>query len=199
MVSVRIFVEGGGDSHREHSEFRKEWTAFFKKAGLQGRMPRVVVGKGRGHTFDLFKTAMERPTPGEIAVMLVDSESSIASDHSVWQHLKDRDNWDVPVGANDGHAFLMVQVMETWFLADMPLLRSHFGDKLRTKHLPSWPELEKVGKEEVLNALRQATAGCDKPYKKGIESFRLLGKLNPNLVESKCPHAKALLDRLRTI
>jgi hypothetical protein len=48
-------------------------------------------------------------------------------------------------------------------------------------------------------ALDRATAGCKKRYSKGKVSFELLGQVNPTLVETACPHAKALLDRLRAM
>ena len=132
-------------------------------------------------------------------MLLVDSEDAVAPAHSAWQHLKSRDNWDRPNGATDGQAFLMVQVMETWFLADTALLRSYFGPSFREAHLRAWPALEQVSKADVVNALEGATAGCDKRYSKGKVSYELLARVNPALVEAACPHVQSLLDRLRTL
>lgn len=36
-----------------------------------------------------------------------------------------------------------------------------------------------------------------KRYSKGRVSFELLARIDPGLVEQACPHARALLDRLR--
>ena len=47
--------------------------------------------------------------------------------------------------------------------------------------------------------LERATANCAKHYAKGKVSFELLALVDPVLVEAACPHAKALLDRLRTL
>ena len=52
-------------------------------------------------------------------------------------------------------------------------------------------------KETVLGALRNATERCPKPYAKGRVSFELLAQVDPVRVEASCPHAKALLTRLR--
>ena len=150
-------------------------------------------------TFDMFATAIGSPRPGELPLLLVDSEDPVAPGHTVWQHLKARDNWDRPNGAADDRAFLMVQVMETWFLADRDLLRQYFGAALREQHLRQWPALEALTKDTVLNTLVQATAGCTRSYSKGRVSYELLAKLNPGDVEAKCPHAKALLDRLKNL
>ena len=92
----------------------------------------------------------------------------------------------------------MVQVMETWFLADREALRRHFGSPFRDNALPQRPRLEDVSKASVLAALKDATLHCSPPYNKGEVSFQLLAGINPGLVEAACPHAKRLLQRLRT-
>lgn len=199
MVSAKIYAEGGGQGQLFDTLFRQGWSHFFEAAGLAGRMPRVVRGKGRSQTFDMFVTAIRSPRPGELPLLLVDSEDPVATGHTVWQHLKARNNWERPNGADDDRAFLMVQVMETWFLANRALLRQYFGSALREQHLRKWPALEALTKDTVLSALIQATAGCTKSYSKGRVSYELLAKLNPGSVEAKCPHAKALLDRLKSL
>ncbi len=198
-MTAKIYAEGGGEGQLLDTLFRQAWTEFFKSAGLAGRMPRIVRGKGRLRTFDLFQTAVRNQRPGELPLLLVDSEGPVTSAGSVWQHLKARDRWEKPEGSSDDQAFLMVQIMETWFLADQASLRRYFGASLREKHLPSWPTLEAVPKADILDALEKATAGCTKPYAKGKVSFEVLGQLNPALVEAACPHAKRLLDRLRQL
>ena len=197
MVTAKIYAEGGGEGQYLDTLFREAWTQFFSAAGLSGRMPRIVRGKGRLRTFDLFATAVRNPRPGELPLLLVDSEGAVAPTTSVWQHLKARDGWDRPGTTADDQAFLMVQLMETWFLADRTSLRRYFGSALREAHLKSWPALEDVPKADVLAALERASAGCKSSYAKGKISFELLGRLNPGLVEAACPHAKQLLDRLR--
>lgn len=162
-------------------------------------MPRVVRGKTRSHTFDLFSRAVRDPQPGELPLLLVDSEGPVTPGRSVWQHLKARDGWTRPHGSSDDQAFLMVQVTETWFLADQNLLRTYFGHRFRGRHLKKWPSLEDVPKSTVLNVLDQATRDCPKPYSKGKICFEILGKINPSLVEESCPNAKRLLDRLRAV
>ncbi len=120
------------------------WTRFFKAAGLEGKMPSIVRGQGRQQTFDLFSTAAANPRVGVLPLLLVDSEETVAEGHSVWQHLEALVDWRRPRGAAEDQAFLMVQVMETWFLADRDLLRRYFGSALRENHLRQWPNLEGV-------------------------------------------------------
>lgn len=112
-------------------------------------------------------------------------------------YVEARSSWVRPDGAAEDQAFLMTQVMETWILADRPNMRSYFGQDFRENALKDWPDLEALPKATVLQALDRATAGCAKRYAKGRVSFELLGRLNPSLVEQACPHARALLARLR--
>lgn len=198
-MSVKLYIEGGGDGPLLDTLFRQGWRQFFEAADLAGRMPGVVRGQGRTQTLDLFAAAVANPRGGTVPLLLVDSENPVTAGHSVWQHLKARDRWERPSAAADDQAFLMVQVMETWFLADRDLLRSYFGASLRENHLRQWRDLEAVPKLTVLDALEKSTAGCQRHYAKGKVSYELLGKLNPAQVEAACPHAKALLGRLRAL
>ena len=199
-MSAVIYIEGGGDRDENLARlFRRSWTKFFKAAGLEGRMPRIVRGGGRARTFDLFQTAIGNPRPGRVPLLLVDSEADVAGDHSEWRHLQARDGWDRPPAARDDQVFLMVQVMETWLVADRTALRGYFGTLFRENALRQWPDLENVSKRDVLDALTRATAACPRRYTKGEVSFELLERIDPARVETECQHAQALLHCLRTI
>ena len=199
MVRTLIFIEGGGSGETADLVFKEAWKRFFAAAGLAGRMPRIVRGEGREQTFDKFRSALRRQRRGETVLLLVDSEGPVAPDHSAWQHLRRQDNWDQPPGADDDSAYLMVQVMETWFLADREALHNVFGPSFNENHLRQWPNLEAVHRDAVYNALEQATANCQKQYRKGRVSFQLLGEINPEHVAAACPHADQLLRYLRTL
>ena len=197
MVRVRIFIEGGGIASDE--VFTEGWRKFFVAAGLLGKMPRVVRGEGREQTFDKFRTALQRRRPNELPILLVDSEGPVVPGRSAWEHLHNQDNWNQLPGAADDSAYLMVQVMETWFLADREALRRFFGPSLNENHFSQWPDLEAVPKDTVLNAMEMSTANCQRPYSKGRVSFQLLGQINPQIVANACPHANQLLTHLRAL
>ena len=197
MVKVRIFIEGGSSGKISDKVFKEAWTAFFAAAGLSGRMPRIVRGEGRSTTFRKFRTARRRTN--ELLLLLVDSEGPVAADQSAWEHLHNQDNWNQPPGAADDSAYLMVQVMETWFLADREALRRFFGPSLNENHFSQWPDLQAVPKDTVLNVMEMSTANCQRPYSKGKVSFELLGQIDPDIVATACPHAGQLLDYLRRL
>jgi hypothetical protein len=199
-VRIKLYIEGGGDSHLQDTLFRQGWQRFFEKAGLVGRMPATIRGGGRDQTFDLFQTAAKNRRPGELPLLLVDSEEIVPAGRTFWQHLNQRDGWALPEGANADDAYLMICCMETWFLADREMLRHFFGQEWRENAVPEWPHLESVAKARVFQALAQATQACGKKkYSKGRLSFELLGEINPATVETACPAAQSLLQRLRSV
>jgi hypothetical protein len=199
-VKITIYIEGGGDSHLQDTEFRAAWASFFEKAGLGAlrKRPATFRGSSRTQTFDAYQTAVKTCKPGELPLLLVDSEDLVSSGHGPWQHLKARDGWEKPAGVDDEDVFLMICCMETWFLADRESLKYFFHDCWRDNSLPQWPDLTAVEKPRIFKALASATAACGKKrYSKGKISFDLLKSIDPAIVEQKCPDAKRLLDRLR--
>ena len=200
MVTATLYIEGGGSGNSLEIRFRKGWKAFFEAADVGGRV-KVVRGGGRKQTYDMFAAAVRNHSADTLPLLLVDSEGAVQPRHrhSPWQHLLARDGWNKPHEADDDQAFLMVQFMETWFLADKDGLRRYFGSGFRERAIRQWPDLEAVPKETVLNALAQATAACRKAYGKGKTSFELLAHINPDRVATACPHANDLLQRLAAL
>ena len=161
-------------------------------------MPRIVASGGRMKAFKDFRTALKQAGAEDFIVLLVDSEDSIGVEEGSWAHLKRRDNWDKPVAATDDNAHLMVQCMESWFLADKDKLAAFFGDGFHPKALPTRPAVEDIPKKDVLNGLQAASRQCVKKgeYDKGQHSFRILSCLDPEKVTAASPHAKRLIETL---
>ena len=194
-MTMTVYVEGGGDGRSLRARFREGWRRFLQSAGA-GRV-KIVRGGGREQTFRRFAAAVTAAGPRAAVLLLVDSEGPVAEGRTVWEHLGARDGWTRPDGAGDDQAYLMVQVMETWFLADRHALQKYFGAGFRENAIRDWPALENVPKETVFEALDRATASCGRRYAKGRVSFELLARIDPAHVEDACPHAKAFLNRLR--
>jgi len=202
-VVARIYVEGAAqDSDYARRQCRRAFQDFFMAAGLKGKLPRTVPCGGRQSAYDNFVTAVRNPQSDALPLLLVDSETAAQKGRTVWEHLKARpgDNWDKPKGVKDDQAFLMVQVMESWFLADREALKAFFGKGFRGQSIPKSPHLEDVPKDRVLRSLEQATAACGpNKYAKGSLSFSLLAAISPAKVEAASPNAKALFERLRNL
>jgi len=60
---------------RAAADPNKGFSRFFEKAGLQGRMPRIVACGGRRNAYESFVTALE--TDGRPPMLLVDAEGPV--------------------------------------------------------------------------------------------------------------------------
>ena len=198
-MSIKVYVEGGGDSDLLKRQCRGGFKEFFEKAGLKGRLPKVIPCGSREKTYDRFCTAINDAEAGSFIVLLVDSEAAVPSGDNPWEHLRKRDSWTQPSAATDDSAQLMVQCMEAWFVADRQSLRDYFGKDFKASALPT-RDVEAIAKDDLLRTLKQATRSCSKgkgTYRKGRHSFELLGCLDPSKVMESSPHARRLIDTLR--
>ncbi len=93
--------------------------------------------------------------------------------------------------------FWMVQIMESWFLADPESLRKYYGEGLRKNVLDGNPQIEHIPKSDVLSTLKMATRGTKKKeYHKTAHAPDLLARIDPELVKAAAPNCKRLLDAL---
>jgi len=198
LVKVKIYVEGGGRNKALRTKCRLGFNRFFYKAGLEGRMPRIVASGNRQQAFDDFRRALRGAEEHDFIVLLVDSEISVAASAGPWQHLMEFDKWTQPPGATDDQAHLMVQCMEAWFLADKECLAERFKQGFNLSALPARMDIEQIEKTDVLASLKKAGRdGLTGGYDKGRHSFDILARIDPNKVAMASPHAKRLLDTLR--
>ena len=197
-MKVRVYVEGGGNGRELRARCREGFTSFFEKATLAGRMPRIIACGSRTNAFDKFRTALGSSKEGEFIVLLVDSEAPVLDGSGPWHHLARHDGWDRPANATNENVHLMVQCMETWFLADRDGLTAYFGHGFNRNALPGRPEIEDVAKADVLDGLKNATRRCKKgEYGKGRHSFDILEQTDSSRVLVASPHARRLIDTLR--
>lgn len=202
---VKLYVEGGGDATALKTECRQGFSTFLAKAGLKNK-PRVVACGSRRDAYESYRTAVNN---GEEAVLLVDSEAAVATENQQgdagtwrpWRHLKQRqgDGWDKPADTIETNCHLMVQCMESWFLADRDALNSYFGQGFRQTALPAAANsIENVAKNVVLDGLENASRDCKtkRSYSKGEHSFKLLAAIDPAKVTAASPWAKRLVDEL---
>lgn len=201
---MKLYVEGGGESNMLKTACRAGFSQFLSKAGLKGKMPRIVACGSRQNAYDSFCTAIDS---GEAALLLVDSESSVATVYQqeeaqkwkAWGHLKNRlgDRWDKPANADEEDCHLMVQCMEAWFLADRATLQVFFGQGFNANSLPAAEnQIESVDKVQLYQALANATKYCTTKakYAKGEHSFKLLALISPDRVTAASPWAKRFVD-----
>lgn len=197
MKTVKLFVEGGGNSNELHTDCRRAFKSFLSKSGLEGHMPRIIACGTRNEAYSDYCTAIEN---GEEAILLVDSESSVIIPQDVtdddrtwkpWHHLKNRrgqdgqlaDCWDKPQNVTESDCHLMVELMESWFIADIDTLKQYYGQGFNESCLPKQTNIENISKNEVIKALKAATKNTQKgSYSKGRHSLEILERINPHRV-----------------
>ncbi len=193
MVAVRLYVEGGGDAKTLRNACRRGFREFFLKAGLGGAMPRIIASGSRNSAYDDFCVAQK--AGAACALLLVDSEEAVRNEDGPWDHLSKRDRWARPSGASDEQCHLMVQIMESWFLADKATLAEYFGRGFKEGALPKRDNIEAIPKADVMKGLQNATRQTETKggYSKGAHSFEILALIDPKLVRQASPYANRLL------
>jgi hypothetical protein len=196
MVSVRIYIEGGGDSKDLQSRCREGFRKLIERTGFEGRMPSTVACGGRNNAYDMFKIALRSADVNEFPMLLVDSEEPVTT--APWDHLKSRDGWDRPAVAEDDQAQMMVTCMETWIMADRGALRKVFGAHLRESALFPVEGLERRSRQDLLAALKNATEDCGKGkgYDKGRRSFQILAELDPETLKENLSYFRRFSETL---
>ena len=206
VKEVKLLVEGGGDNAELKSKCREGFRKFLEKAGMKGRMPRIVPCGSRNAAFERYRKELSK---GNYAILLVDSERPVeGSCHSgmpkkwrPWIHLEQGsgDGWNKPQGESEENCHLMVECMECWFLADRETLKSFFGIEFMESALPSSKRApETISKAEALDGLEKATRYCrrNNRYSKGEISYKLLAKIDSGKVVANCPWAARFVELL---
>lgn len=211
VKTVKLFVEGGGNSNALRTECRAAFNAFLRNSGLDGHMPRIVACGSRQEAYSDYCTAAAH---GENAILLVDSESPvIVSQDAIddlntwkpWYHLKNRqgsdgqlaDNWDKPNNVSENDCHLMVELMESWFLADIQALKEYYGQGFIENCFTMSADIESIPKAKVIKILEHATRNTAKgTYRKGQHSFELLKRLDAEKVITQSRWAKRFVTLL---
>jgi hypothetical protein len=203
-VNVKIYVEGGGGHNKVlDTACRRGFREFFRKAGLEDRMPSVVACGGRSSAYDSFRTSHENAGNDDFPILLVDSEAPVAA-LDPWEHVRLRtgDMWQRPVGASPDQLHLMVQAMEAWFHADKGKVQEYYGQGFRLTALIQRTDIDNIPKRDLFAGMKLATSACPTKgeYSKGGHSFEILAIIDPAKVRASSPvHAGRLLDALDRI
>lgn len=158
---------------------------LLRTAGVQVNLITLLPCGSREEARDTFRLRLSNKSV--FTAMLIDSEDPVDDRDRCWDHLKIRDNWDKPSDTTDEQVLLMTTCMESWVIADMEALKSHYRHHLQASALPSTHDLEQKPRDQVQAKLEHATRNCPAPYKKGTRSFEVLAKLNPETLTKRLP------------
>jgi len=192
-AEIRLYIEGGGDSAEAKAQLRRGFRAFLSPAYQKAREARVAMqvilcGSRTSTREDFLKAFQSHPTA--FNVILVDSEERVSS--AVRKHLADRDGWTF-AGVDESQLQLMVQAMETWFVADPDALLRFYGNDFRLNAIPKAVDVEEIDKDQLLAALREATRQTQKgKYQKIRHASLLLALIDPEKVQQAAEHCRRL-------
>lgn len=200
-MKVSIYVEGGGDQQNTLTECRHGFAEFIRKMLPGKARPRVIPCGGRGAAYKDFCTAISQLKEGEKVLLLVDSEEPVDSGDDAWAHLHKRvgDGWAKPDAADEKNACMMVQCMESWFVADPEALADYYRKNFKKTKLPKLSKagIEIISKQKVGESLKHATTATSKgAYHKTRHGFALLAAVDPSKVIAASAHAGKLRDIL---
>ena len=200
MKEIRIFMEGGGAGAGGKATIRRGMDGFLgllKHAARMAGLRWTLVPCGSRHeTCKRFLEALNHARQW-VAILLVDAEAAMTAGPR--EHLRQQDGWDLEA-VREGAVHLMVQVMETWIVADPEALAQYYRHDFNPRKLPRRPDLEREPKIQVLKGLKNATRHTRKGrYNKVGHAGELLGLIDPARVQARCRHCGRLFDELDRI
>ena len=195
MKGIAIYMEGGGEKPGGKIELRQGMDSLLgalKDAARSKALRWKLVPCGsRKAAFSAFSNAINSGDDAFV-VLLVDSEEPVSDRPN--QHLALRDKWDLAFADEDA-VHLMVEVMETWIIADADALATYYGQGFRRNALPRRENLENVSKRDVEHSLNRATEHTTKGrYHKIKHASDLLQRIDVSKVRRRCRHCERLFN-----
>jgi len=95
-------------------------------------------------------------------------------------------------GCDQDSVFWMVQVMDSWFLADIDALKSFYDGGFQESALKGNPNVEEIPKADVLGRLENATRATKAGKYQKNHAFKLLGLIDPTKVRSVAPNCERM-------
>jgi hypothetical protein len=148
VTEIRIYFEG-------NKSLRSGFHTFFSELVDAARAQRckfeLISAGAKEEAVQDFKDALSTHS-GAWNILLLDSDKPNAGDLSFDLCRRNR--------IDQRHAdsvFWMVQIMESWFLADKDAVARYYGKEFRSQTLPQNPRVEEVSKGDIYTGLEAAT------------------------------------------
>ncbi len=196
---ILIWVEGGGNKDtrsRMREGFNKFLNELHDLAKSKGIALRTLPCGSGSSAYKDFKLALET-YPNAFNVLLIDSEGPVNRSQSPRKYLQSRyRKWNFD-DVDDSQCYLMVQMMEAWFIADIAALKLYYGNGFNESPLRLNPNVEEIGKKELEAALKSAVRFTKKSkYDKTRDAPKLLELLDATTVRRASRHCDHLFTKL---
>jgi hypothetical protein len=191
VTEIRIYFEGHHGLREGFHAFLSEIVEGARKRGLGFRL---IAGEARAIR-DFIKGMRDHSRA--FNALLLDSECP--DDGRLFERLHERADWRPPAGiqVEPGQVCWMVQIMESWFLADRPALKRFYGPGFHEASLPPNPHVEQIPKADVLSGLKAATRNTRAgEYRKGAHAPKILARVDVAQLRDQVPHCRRMFDSL---
>ena len=199
VKEIVIYIEGDTKQKGKGNAItlRQGFREFFKDLTEKIKIPIdfKLVG-ARELTIKIF-LAEQKYNSENFSVLLVDSEGEIDENESPKTFLqKISPKFDFK-NVEDEQCHLMVQIMESWFLADKEKLAEFYGQDFNANALPQNNNVERIPKADVISGLENATRNTKKgKYGKGSHSGEILRRIDFRKVRESAAHCERLFEIL---
>ena len=184
-MEIRIYFEGNRALRPGFEHLFSDLRIATREADSEIQF---VAAKSGPH--DYRKAARTHPHAWNI--LLKDSEEQMPQNPAA---LCERHGIDPRLVAD---VFWMVELMESWFLADPEALAKYYGKDFLTSAIGGTQDVEKIQKADVLHRLKQASRNTQKgEYHKVKHAPHLLERLDPDRVQKHASHCRKLFDAVR--
>lgn len=198
VKEIIVYIEGDPKKGNAGAvTLRQGFSEFFQRLAAEINVPvKPVMCGARELTVRLFLGNLDS-YPNGFLVLLIDSEAEIGAHETPKSFIeKISPKFDFrKVGDDQCH--LMVQLMESWFLADKEELAGFYGKGFNPKALPANKNVEQIPKNDVIAGLKKAARNTlKKGYEKGTHSGEILQKIDSRKVRRAAPHCQRLFDSI---
>lgn len=183
-MSKVIYIEGTQDL--DNGDLRLAFAKLFEKE-LKGKMPRIVMGNGKGQTVDKFQS-----TPlhnGEKRFVLVDSDAPVNDKESICLHYNEQTP-NLKHNCTITNTYFMIQEAEAWILSQPKVLRKF---KIETRKLPKKNVMEIPNPSDLMATLYKDSG---KEYHKVRDFSRVFPELDTKTLKEYFPEFNSLIEVL---
>lgn len=167
VEAIKIYVEGGGKGTNKNAtiKLQRGFDAFLKElkelANAKKIRLQIIPSGSTDETYDQFILAVEN-SPQSFNLLLVDSDEAVADNQTARVFLQNKHKkWRLE-HVDDEQCHLMVQIMESWFIADVDALKTYYGQGFKESVIPQNQNVEEIAKKTVEKSLKDATAKTKK-------------------------------------
>ena len=185
-MSKVIYIEGTQDL--DNGDLRLAFAKLFEKE-LKGKMPRIVMGNGKGQTVDKFQsTPLQK---GEDRYVLVDSDAPVGDNEKVniCQHYNEQ-KVNLKQLCTTANTYLMIQEAEAWILSQPEVLKKF---KIKLNKLPQKNVMEISGPSDLMASMYKDSG---KEYHKVRDFCRVFPELDTKSLKEYFSEFKNLIEIL---